>query len=302
MKTNRLGKSELRVSEIGFGTMSLGNNEKQDIRMIREAIEGGVNFFDTADLYHFGAIEKTLGKALKGRRDEVVLATKAGNRWEEGKDGWYWDPSKAYLKEALKKSLQRLETDYVDLFQLHGGTIDDPIDESIEGLEELKQEGLIREYGISSIRPNVIREYVKRSNMVSVMMQYSILDRRPEEEMLALLAENDISVIARGPIAKGMLTERAKKKTPEKGFLGYERDEIVEIAKKVEAMASDTRTPAQIALRYSLSHPAVAAAVPGASSSKQLQENIGAANAALTEAELADIRGYSRANVYEKHR
>jgi aryl-alcohol dehydrogenase-like predicted oxidoreductase len=302
MNKNRLGKSDLQVSEIGFGTMSLGNGEKQDIRMIHEAMEGGVNFFDTADLYHFGEIEKTVGKALKGRRDEVVLATKAGNRWEDGKDGWYWDPSKAYIKQAAEKSLRRLGTDYIDLFQMHGGTIEDPIDETIEGLEELKQEGIIREYGISSIRPNVIREYVKRSNFVSVMMQYSVLDRRPEEEMLDLLREHNVSVIARGPVAKGMVTETAKKKTPEKGFLDYTREDILEIADKIKDLAGEDRSPAQLALRYAIDHPAVATAIPGASSSRQLQENIDAAGKKITNAEIETIRGFTRANVYEKHR
>lgn len=91
------------------------------------------------------------------------------------------DPSKAYIKEAVKKSLTRLKTDYIDLYQLHGGTIEDNIDETIEAFEELKQEGVIRYYGISSIRPNVIKEYVKKSNIVSIMMQFSLFDRRPEE-------------------------------------------------------------------------------------------------------------------------
>src|SRR5690606_13042544 len=126
---------------------------------------------------------------------EIILATKVGNRFEEGKKGWSWDPSKKYIKSAVKDSLRRLQTDYIDLYQLHGGTIDDPIDETIEAFEELKQEGIIRYYGISSIRPNVIREYVQKSNIVSVMMQHSLLDRRPEESVLELLAENNIDYI-----------------------------------------------------------------------------------------------------------
>lgn len=106
------------------------------------------------------------------------------------------DPSKAYIKEAVKHSLRRLQTDYIDVYQLHGGTIDDPIDETIEAFEELQQEGVIRYYGISSMRPNVIREYVKRSRIVSVMMPYSLLDRRAEE-WFPLLKQHHISVIAR---------------------------------------------------------------------------------------------------------
>ncbi|HET7578427.1 MAG TPA: aldo/keto reductase [Bacillales bacterium] len=302
MKKNQLGKSELAVSEIGFGSMSLGKNEQQDIRILHEAIDRGVNFIDTADLYGFGEIEKTVGKALKGNRDNVILATKAGNHWEEGKDGWYWDPSKDYIKQAAKNSLKRLGTDYIDLLQLHGGTIEDPIDETIEAFEELKQEGLIREYGISSIRPNVIREYVKRSNIVSVMMQYSILDRRPEETVLPLLEKNKISVVARGPVAKGMLTEKASEKTPENGFLDYTKKEVLNVAEQVQGMAGEDRSEAQLALRYALNHPAVATAIPGASRLDQLIENIGAANVELAPEEIETLRRVSKANQYEKHR
>ncbi|MBW7462026.1 aldo/keto reductase, partial [Paenibacillus sepulcri] len=131
---------------------------------------------------------------------DVIVATKVGNRREPGKEGWSWDPSKAYIQAAVKESLRRLGTDYIDLYQLHGGTIGDPIGETIEAFEELKRDGLIRHYGISSIRPNVIREYVRRSGIVSVMNQYSMLDRRAEEEVLPLLAEHEIGLIARGPL------------------------------------------------------------------------------------------------------
>src|SRR5699024_11402352 len=110
-----------------------------------------------------------------------------------------------------------LKTDYIYLYMLQGGTIDDTIDESIEALEILKKEGLIRAYGISSIRPNVIREYVRRSSIDAVMMQYSILDRRPEENILDLLRDEQISVLARGPLAKGLLTTKAKQIIKTKG-------------------------------------------------------------------------------------
>jgi aryl-alcohol dehydrogenase-like predicted oxidoreductase len=302
MKKNQLGKSDLYVSEIGFGSMSIGHDEQHGIRLVHEAIDRGVNFIDTADLYRFGEIEKTIGKALKGKRSDVILATKAGNHWEEGKEGWYWDPSKDYIERAAKDSLKRLGTDYIDLFQLHGGTIDDPIDDTIEAFEELKQEGLIREYGISSIRPNVIREYVRRSNIVSVMMQYSILDRRPEETALSLLEENNISVIARGPVAKGMLSDKTADKTPENGFLDYSKEEVLNVAEGIQNMADENRTTSQIALRYALSHPAVATVIPGASRLGQLVENIGAANVKLTAGEIENIRHLSKANVYDKHR
>ncbi|MBX6352405.1 MAG: aldo/keto reductase [Thermoflavifilum sp.] len=304
MKRNRLGTSDLWVSEIGLGCMSLRHDEQESIRIIHAAIDAGVNFFDTADLYQQGRNEGWVGKALKGKRHEVILATKVGNHWEPGKEGWFWDPSKAYIKEAVKGSLRRLGTDYIDLYQLHGGTIEDPIDETIEAFEELKQEGVIRWYGISSIRPNVIREYVRRSNIVSVMMQYSILDRRPEEEVLDLLHAHGISVIVRGPVAQGLLTDRTwRMDGPPPSYLDYTPEEIRSVTEQLRPLVRPDRTLAQLAIRFVLAHPAVATTVPGASSLEQLQENLGAAHVPpLTQEELAHIRAVSKANIYIQHR
>ncbi|WP_085523461.1 aldo/keto reductase [Tuberibacillus sp. Marseille-P3662] len=303
MKTHQLGQSELFVSEIGLGSMSLPENHQDGVYMIQKAIDEGVNFVDTADLYRFGNVETTVGEALKGRREDVILATKGGNHWEAGKENWHWDPSKAYIKEACKQSLKRLGTDYIDLYQLHGGTIDDPIDETIAAFEELKQEGYIRCYGISSIRPNVIREYVHRSNIVSVMMQYSILDRRPEETVLPLLAENNISVITRGPVGKGILSDNGENKIPENGYLDYSAEELQEIVKQLQQQTSGNRPLSQTAIRYALHHPAVAAAIPGASKPSQLENNIQTSvSPELSAKELAAIQSISKANKYDNHR
>jgi aryl-alcohol dehydrogenase-like predicted oxidoreductase len=290
------------VGEIGLGCMSLGTDEARARSIIDEAIELGINFFDTADLYDHGVNEQLLGQALKGRRNRVVLATKVGNRRVPGEAGWRWDPSKAYIKAAVHESLRRLQTDYIDLYQLHGGTIDDPIDETIEAFEELVQEGWIRYYGISSIRPNVIREYVRRSNIVTVMSQYSLLDRRPEEETLDLLHQHGIGLIARGPLAGGILTTHGLKKAAD-GYLDYSDAEVREVHAFVTDLAGESRTIEQTALRFSLSHPAVAVAIPGARTIEQLRRNVSAGRIpALTETELAEIRRHTKANVYTLHR
>ncbi|MGM0884628.1 MAG: aldo/keto reductase [Bacillota bacterium] len=302
MKRNRLGQSELYVSEIGLGCMALGTDKGRAVKLIHEALNRGINFLDTADLYDEGLNEEIVGEALRGRRSDAIIATKVGNRREAGKEGWSWDPSKAYIKAAVKGSLQRLQTDYIDLYQLHGGTLDDPIDETIEAFEELKQEGLIRYYGISSIRPNVIREYVKRSNIVSVMTQYSILDRRPEEAVLPLLAESGISVIARGPVAKGILTVNGQSKA-DRGYLDYSKEELTALRESLFKLNSDSRDMSHTAIRYALSHPAVATVIPGASSLEQLLQNIEAGNIqALSPIELDAIRRISRSNQYDQHR
>lgn len=301
MRTNQLGSSELYVSEIGLGCMSLGTDEGQAVNLIHEALDRGVNFLDTADLYDEGRNEELVGQAVQGRREDVIIATKVGNRRVPGLDGWVWDPSKEYIKSAVKDSLRRLGTDYIDLYQLHGGTLDDPIDETIEAFEELKREGWIRYYGISSIRPNVIREYVAKSNIVSVMSQYSILDRRPEEAVLDLLAENGISVIARGPVARGILSDRGQAKA-EKGYLDYSKNELLDVLKELEEVGGD-RDLSHLAIRYALAHAAVACTIPGASSLEQLRHNLAAGNKEeLSPQDIQSIQAISRANQYEAHR
>lgn len=302
MKKNRLGKSDIFVSEIGFGCMSLQVDAGQaSQRMIHEAIDRGINFFDTADLYQFGLNEEVVGKALKGKRDQVVLATKVGNRWQAGKEGWVWDPSKQYIIEAVKESLRRLQTDYLDLYQLHGGTIDDPIEETIEAFEQLKQEGLIREYGISSIRPNVIKEFVQRGKITSVMMQYSLLDRRPEE-LFDFLQENEVSVIARGSVAKGLLAEQWREKLTNEGYLSYSEAEIIQLHEQLKTVKSDERKMTQIALRYVLMPEVVATTIPGASRIEQLQENIRAKDFALSLSEYEQLNEMTKTMMYTEHR
>ncbi|UQD52629.1 aldo/keto reductase [Bacillus methanolicus] len=307
MEKRRLGKSDLMVSKLGLGCMSLGTDQKAARKIIEAALEEGINYFDTADLYDFGENEKIVGQSLKEVREKVIIATKAGNRWNDDKASWRWDPSKKYIKEAAKQSLKRLGTDYIDLFQLHGGTIDDPIDETIEAFEELKEEGIIRYYGISSIRPNVIREYVKKSNIVSVMMQYSILDRRPEEEALSLLNNHQISVVSRGPVAKGLLSEKmlekASKSVKENGYLDYSYEELGQVLTALKEKVAGSRSLTEISLQYNLSHPAVASVIAGASSVQQVRENARAVKSEpLTQEEVELIRSLTKANKYEQHR
>ena len=296
---NRLGTSDLAVSEVGLGCMSLSRAGADAERIVRRAVDLGVNFFDTADLYGRGANEALLAGALGARRREVIIATKVGNRWHAGGDGWDWDPSPAYIRTAVEASLRRLGTDYIDLYQLHGGTIDDPIDDIIATFEALRQAGAIRAWGISSIRPNVIREYAARSPIASVMMQYSVLDRRPEEQAMPLLHDRRISVIVRGPVAKGLLAGK-----PARAELGHDRERVAAIGQVLrDVSAAAGRTPAQTALRFALAAPAVAAVIPGASSVAQLHDNVAAAaGTPLGDGEAAALRAAAPAQRYAAHR
>lgn len=301
MKKRRLGHSELLVSEIGLGCMSLGTDEKRASGIIQAALDEGINYFDTADLYDFGVNEEIVGRNVKSVREQVYIATKVGNRWNENKDSWSWDPSATYIKTAVKDSLKRLGTDYIDLYQLHGGTLADNIEETVEAFEELKKEGYIRHYGISSIRPNVIKEFTEKSELDSVMMQYSLLDRRPEEWM-SLLASKQISIIARGPLAKGLLSEKMLEKANEDGYLDYSYHELKDLLPQLKDKLSDRKLN-ETALQYILSHPSVATVVPGASSVKQLRENCRAASgSSLSKTELDILKQLSKASRYESHR
>ncbi|SIT82049.1 aldo/keto reductase [Pontibacter indicus] len=298
MTYKQLGNSDLQVSEIAFGCMSLGSDHAANAELLHHALNQGVNFFDTADLYDKGANEKTVGKAFAGMREQVIISTKVGNQWRADGSGWDWNPRKAYILQAVEESLRRLQTDYIDLYQLHGGTIEDPIDETIEAFELLKKQGKIRHYGISSIRPNVIREYVKRSNIASVMLQYSLLDRRPEEQVLDLLKGKGIGILARGSLAQGLLAGK-----PAKPYLGYTFEEIQQAANSVRKVAGTDRKAAEVALRYTLHHPAVSAAVMGIRTEEQLDDALLASKSApLTAAEIKVLQQSLQANRYEQHR
>ena len=297
MRYRLLGSSGIKVSEIGFGCMSLSSNsEKENIDLLHQAAELGINYLDTADLYDKGMSEIAVGKAIKEIRKKIVLATKVGNQWRSDGSGWDWNPRKEYILQAVDKSLRRLQTDYIDLYQLHGGTIDDPIDETIEAFEQLKQQGKIRHYGISSIRPNVIREYVKRSAIVSVTIQYSMVDRRPEESILDLLKQNNIAVLARGALAQGLLADK-----PAKEYLNYSKEEIDNVCKAIQLISGPGRSRAQTAIKYVLHHPAVASAVIGIRNIKQLKEATASARP-LQKKEIQSLQQAIKPKLYEQHR
>ncbi|KUG07718.1 aldo/keto reductase [Solirubrum puertoriconensis] len=298
MKYNHLGKSELQASEIGFGCMSLGLEQAHTSRLLRFAFDQGINYFDTADLYDKGQNETAVGAALREVRQQVIIATKVGNQWRPDGSGWDWNPRKAYILEAVEQSLRRLQTDYIDLYQLHGGTLDDPIDEVIEAFDLLQQQGKIRCYGISSIRPNVIRAYAERSKAVSVMMQYSLLDRRPEETCLQLLEHNQISVLARGSLAQGLLLGKESK-----SYLGHSAGQVAKVAAAVKAVASPGRSAAGVAARFVLQQQAVTSAVIGIRTEAHLREALATSSMApLTPDELAALRVAAPALLYEQHR
>lgn len=298
MQYRRLGNAALEVSEISFGCMSLESDIQRNQQLIQQAIDNGINFFDTADLYNKGESEAMVGSLLKPYRKQVVIATKVGNQWRADGSGWDWNPSKAWILSSVEESLRRLQTDYIDLYQLHGGTLEDNTDEIIEAFELLQQQGKIRYYGISSIRPNVIREYVQRSHIASVMMQYSLLDRRPEESCLSLLHQHNIGVLARGSLAKGLLAGKNAA-----AYLDYNSTQVSDAAQAIAQNTGPHRNAAQTAVQYVLAAPAVSSAVVGIRTAQQLQEVLLTAETPrISAGEIHALQQPIPANYYQQHR
>lgn len=269
MDFSTLGSSSISVSRIALGGMSFPS-AGEGAKIIQTALEGGINFFDTADLYDKGENERIVGKALASIRKEVVIATKVGNRWREDVSGWDWVPRKAYIMTAVEASLQRLGTDYIDLYQLHGGTIDDPLEEVIEAFELLKSQGKIRAYGISSIRPNTIRTWTALSQGASCMSQYSLLDRRPEEAVLGHLQQANHGVLVRGALAKGLLAG----KSPQ-SYLSHSIEQVEKVQVEMLKQVSKQNLSG-LALAYCLNSPAVSSVILGASKPSQISDTLAA--------------------------
>lgn len=267
-------KSGIEISELGLGCMSLGTDYKKAQPIIESAIDNGITYFDTADIYDQGVNEEIVGKALKKyqNRDDIVIGTKVGNRLTD--DGHMtWDPSKKHIKESVKGSLKRLGLNHLDLYQLHGGTIDDPLDETISAFDELKQEGYIRAYGISSIRPNVIDYYLKNSQIETLMSQFNLIDNRPES-LINDVHDKQVKILARGPVFKGLLTSKSVDVIDEKfknGVLDYTQDELGSTIASIKELESNLTA---LSFKYLTSHDAMGSIIVGASSVEQLEENV----------------------------
>lgn len=267
-------KSGIEISELGLGCMSLGTDYKKAQPIIESAIDNGITYFDTADIYDQGVNEEIVGKALKKyqNRDDIVIGTKVGNRLTD--DGHMtWDPSKKHIKESVKGSLKRLGLNHLDLYQLHGGTIDDPLDETISVFDELKQEGYIRAYGISSIRPNVIDYYLKNSQIETLMSQFNLIDNRPES-LINDVHDKQVKILARGPVFKGLLTSKSVDVIDEKfknGVLDYTQDELGSTIASIKELESNLTA---LSFKYLTSHDAMGSIIVGASSVEQLEENV----------------------------
>ncbi len=308
VKTRPLGRTGLQVSEIGFGTWGLGGttggavaygpaDDAESLRALRQAHACGINFFDTADLYGCGHSEKLLGQAFATQRSQVVIATKAGLVDLQGAQ----DFSPAHIQAALTASLQRLQTDYIDVFLLHNPPLavlnENPT--LLRLLETLQRNGQIRTWGISVRSPNDGLVAVSRFGCRVIEVNFNLTDQRARQNgLLDLCAHHQTGCIIRTPLCFGFLTGQYTERTnfdptdQRSRWTPDQRHRWAEAGRKFNAAALPLpeQTPAQLALRYCLSYPSVSTVIPGMLTVSHVQDNAGASPLGpLTSTELHRI-------------
>jgi len=299
VEKRRIGS--LDVSVVGLGCNNFGPRLDADAtkKVADAALDAGINFFDTADIYGKGQSEEYLGRALGQRRSEIVLATKFGMKMDEQRKG----AKPAYLRQALEDSLRRLGTDYVDLYQLHTPDAEVPIADTLGALDELVKAGKVREIGCSNFSAEQLREAeaaVKpgAARFVSVQNEYSLFQREPEREVLAECERQGLAFIPFFPLASGLLTGKYRKgQPPSQGtrlssgrYTSLLSEENLDKVEKLIAFAeSRGHTLLELAFSWLLRHPVVVSVIAGATSAEQVQRNAEAGGWRLTKEDLAEI-------------
>lgn len=306
LKRRTLGKSGMDVTEIGMGLWAAGGSEwgSTDDQAVLDAIDfaldAGVNFFDTADVYGSGHSEELLGQAMRGRRDRFIVASKIGWRdFDSARGQSAYDSVEKFIA-GVESNLRRLQTDYIDIMQSHINYREPTLEVFLEGFQRLQEQGKIRGYGVSTSNFDYLQQFNHDGRCSTLQIDYSLLNRTPEEEILPYCQEHNIGVIVRGPLAMGILTGKFSAETQfgEGDFRQKWQDDAGQRAiflddlQKVERLRSlaGERTLAQLAVQFVLSHPAVSTVIPGAKSAQQLRETVEAGGLpALTEDDLAQI-------------
>jgi aryl-alcohol dehydrogenase-like predicted oxidoreductase len=301
METRRLGSLEVSLAGLGCNNFGKRLYYERTLPVVDAALDAGINFFDTADIYGNTRSEEFLGRALQGRRDRVVLATKFGMRIDDQRQG----AKPGYVRRAIEDSLRRLNTDHIDLYQLHTPDAETPIAETLAALDELVKSGKVREIGCSNFSVDQLREAEAAvregaARFVSVQNEFSLLHRDPERDVLPECERLGLAFLPYFPLASGVLTGKYRQgqPLPEKTrltsnertasrFLNDRNQEIAEaLARFAEARG---HTLLELAFSWLASHRAVASVIAGATSPEQIRANAAAVSWRLTPEDLAEI-------------
>ena len=305
MESRLLGRTGVRVSPLCLGTMMFGGptDESDSIRIIHQGLDLGINFIDTADIYNAGESEVVVGKALDGRRDRAVLATKGRQSMGDGPNDR--GASRVHLSRALDASLERLGTDYVDLYYTHAPDSDTPIDETLRAMDDMVRSGKARHVACSNFRAWQLCESLWTSDKLNlnrfacVQPLYNIVNRDIEVELLPLCREYGVGVVSYSPLARGILTGKYPPgQTPSEGTRAARKDPrmlqaewreaSLEVAHRLKSHCQDKGVPtSQFALAWCLANPILSSIIVGPRTMDQFQDNCGCLEIQITEQDEA---------------
>ena len=288
----KIGALEVSLTGLGCNNFGWRIDAAQSARVVQAALDSGIDFFDTADIYDKGHSEEYLGRALAGRRREAVIATKFGMKFDETRHG----ARPEYVRQAVEDSLRRLGTDYIDLYQLHQPDPSTPIADTLGALGDLVRQGKVREIGCSNFSAQQIREAGGR--FVSVQNQYNLLHREPEAEVLPECRRSDLAFLPYFPLANGLLTGKYRKGQPlppgSRGDAGwgpkvFTEENLDKVERLVQFVATRGHSLLELAFSWLAAQPTVASVIAGAVSAEQVEANAAATRWNLAPEDLRQI-------------